>query len=246
MVVATCSNLDSMRRAHVLGLALAVVFVACGASEPRRPSSSASIDAVADRLMQQAREIEPSVSAELVALASENRAELAGFEHRFKSRDSLLRKIRLRLGEQDRPRLEDVVIDDALRYTIRVDDEPAGHYRDTVRAVLAALEHDGHTVVKVKNYWPRGDNYSGINSVLRASTGLEWELQFHTSQSLVTQREGHPLYEEMRNASTPPERKRELFDALTAPWESVPIPEGVLEEHALHRVETIIRRDPPH
>jgi len=236
-----------MRRAHLLGLAVAVVFAACGASVPGPGpgEDEVRIEAFADRLMSDARALEPSVSARLRTLADAAGGELAGFEHRLKSRESLLRKIRLRLAEQARPRLQDVVIDDALRYTIRVDDEPSGHYRETVHDVLVALERDGNVVIKVKNYWPRGDNYSGVNSVLRAPSGLDWELQFHTSASLATQREGHPLYEEMRRQTTTSARKRQLFDALSKPWESVPIPAGVLEEHALHAVETIIRRDPP-
>ena len=44
--------------------------------------------------------------------------------------------------------------------------------------------------------------------------GLPWELQFHTSASLVAQKEGRPFYEEMRKVETPPARKRALFDKL--------------------------------
>src|SRR5690606_2590316 len=104
---------------------------------------------------------------------------------------------------------------------------------------------EGHEVLEVKNYWPRGDNYSGVNSVLRAPTGLPWELQFHTPASAREQRRGHPLYEELRLPETPVARKRELFRALAAPWEEIDIPEGVLEAGSLHPKDAVIRRDPP-
>jgi len=56
---------------------------------------------------------------------------------------------------------------------------------EAIRATFKGLEAAGHKVIKVKNYWPRGDNYSGVNSVLETSDGLEWELQFHTAESFM-------------------------------------------------------------
>ncbi len=40
---------------------------------------------------------------------------------------------------------------------------------------LVRLERSGHSVQRVKNYWPADDNYSGINSILKAPDGLEWD-----------------------------------------------------------------------
>ena len=253
-----------MRRAWALYLSVAVVFCACGpgaAPGPIPPAKTTAvvppdaatsrsrtdleIEVLADGLLAKARALEPSVSPRLRELAADANGQLVGFEHRFKTRESTIRKIRQRLAGKPGLPVREVVIDDALRYTIRVDDEPAGHYNRTGRDVLSALESDGHVVVRVKNYWPKGDNYSGVNSVLRGPSGLEWELQFHTSASLATQQEGRPLYEEMRLTATPAARKLELFQLLTAPWESVQIPAGVLDEQSLHEREKIIRRDPP-
>ena len=71
---------------------------------------------------------------------------------------------------------------------------------------LQQLEQFGYSVVRLKNYWPRNDNYSGVNGVLTTPEGIEWELQFHTSASLNTQDATHAWYEEFRRANTPIER----------------------------------------
>jgi hypothetical protein len=209
------------------------------------PTSPDQVERVADRLMARAREHEPAVSALLGRLAGQLGGRLAGFEHRLKSRASLVRKMRKLLHDNPAWTAADLEINDALRYTIEVGDAPPGQHARAIRAALVALEAAGHRVTQVKNYWPRGDNYSGVNSVLLAPDGLEWELQFHTPDSFRTKMRDHLLYEELREVSTPRPRKRLLYDQLSAPWESVPIPERILEPMALHRSEEIILRPPP-
>jgi hypothetical protein len=209
------------------------------------PASPDEVERVADRLMARARAHEPAVSALLGRLAAEVGGRLAGFEHRLKTRASLLRKMRKLLHDHPAWTAADVVINDALRYTIEVGDAPPGQHARAIRTALAALESAGHRVTQVKNYWPRGDNYSGVNSVLIAPDGLEWELQFHTPESFATKMRDYHLYEELREETTPRPRKRLLYDRLSAPWESVPIPQHILEPMALHRSEEIILRPPP-
>ena len=216
-------------------------------SEAARAAAASAGDPVATRASgyrRSAEELEPQVTPRLQELASQVKGQLVGLEHRFKSESSLARKIKLRMHEKSLP-LADVVIDDALRYTIQVEDTPSGHYGESVRDTLAALEKQGHEVVDVKNYWSRGDSYSGINSVLKAPSGLLWELQFHTAKSLETRNQYHPMYSEMRKVDTPLARKRELFDAMTAPWRDIPIPKDVLREKSLHERERIIKYPPP-
>ena len=205
----------------------------------------AAIQQLADRYMARAAANEPEVSRILQELAAQQGGTMAGFEHRLKKRDSLLRKIRSRLADSPDTPVSEIVIDDALRYTLQVDDQPAGRHGEAIRATFAALEAAGHKVDRVKNYWPRGDNYSGVNTVLLAPDGLPWELQFHTADSFRVKQETHELYEEMREDATPAERKRELFRQLAAPWEHVAIPEGLLTPNSLHPSEDIIRHDPP-
>jgi len=221
----------------VVGLAL-LLLSACS-------STTQSRESYADELLAQAKAAEPTVTARLRGLAKANTAELIKLEYRLKSRSSLLRKI----GkiQHDNPGLpvRDVVIDDALRYTMKVADDPPGHYVAVARKTLAAFEQAGHTVVLVKNYWPDGDGYSGLNCILNDRDGLRWELQFHTAASLQANRDNRPLYEESRRVDTPMERKRELFDQMAARWQQVPIPTGVLSEAAVHSTARVIHRPRP-
>jgi hypothetical protein len=212
---------------------------------PSAGETDAVLESRARELLDRAREIEPEVTATLIRLAGEAGGEMLGLEHRFKTLESSLRKLRLMLTEDPSLTAEEVTIQDALRYTMRVDDEPAGNYVRTVAGTLDALEAQGHAVLVVKNYWPDGDNYSGVNTVLEAPSGLPWELQFHTTDSYRVQHETRVAYEELRLVSTPPERKRALFDEMTRTWDTVPIPTGVLLPQNLHEREEIRDRARP-
>lgn len=157
----------------------------------------------------------------------------------------MLRKVKaIRYGKPSLP-VEDVVITDALRYTLRVEDSPPGLHNRTAAKVLALFEAEGHSVELVKNYWPNGDNYSGVNCVLRTPAGLRWELQFHTAGSLKTNLANRDAYEELRRVNTALERKRDLFDTMSARWARVPIPAGILTPRSLHAREKIIQRPRP-
>ena len=253
----------AMRRRPAALVPLLAIALACSGSAAERrdtppppapaidaaPVSSAPTDSeiarLADELMVRAAAHEPKVSAILQSIAASLGGTMAGFQHRLKKRDSTIRKIRTQLARDPDGGLAKVVIDDALRYTLQVEDTPAGNHATAIRAAFTALEEAGHKVLKVKNYWPRGDNYSGVNAVLEAPDGLLWELQFHTAASYRVKDETHVLYEEMRLDTTPVERKRVLYQQLAAPWETVPIPKDMLTPGALHPVQEIIQRPPP-
>ena len=249
-----------------LAVALAVLLAACAGGSSRtadhtpppppvaapdagataaRPDREAEIEKLADDLMARAAHHEPEVSRLLQEIAGKVGGQMAGFEFRLKKRDSLLRKIHTVLAGDPSMQVSGVVINDALRYTLQVEDSPAGKHAKAIRQALTALEAAGHKVVKVKNYWPKGDNYSGVNTVLEAPDGLQWELQFHTAESFRIQHRDHELYEEMRKDDTPVEARRELYKKLAAPWEKVPIPKDMLVPKALHPAEEIIQRPPP-
>jgi hypothetical protein len=249
-----------------LAVALALVLAACaggsgkGEQTPPPPPPAATPDAgatavehdrdadiekLADDLMARAAAHEPAVSRLLQDLAAKVGGQMAGFEFRLKKRDSLLRKIHTVLNGDPSLAVSAVVINDALRYTLQVEDRPPGRHAEAIRTALTALEAAGHKVLKVKNYWPKGDNYSGVNSVLQTTDGLQWELQFHTAESFRIQHRDHDLYEEMRKDDTPVETRRELYKKLAAPWEKVPIPKDMLTPRALHPSEEIIQRPPP-
>ncbi len=211
------------------------------APEPKekRAPKKAAVEARVAELLAAARAQEPAVSTLLKKVAAANAGSLVGFEHRLKTRRSLTRKIRLILSEGGAKTPAKVTINDALRYTLQVPDTPAGRYLSTIKTTLARLSKLGHRVVKLKNYWPRGDNYSGVNSVLITPRKLRWELQFHTPRSYQAQKATRPQYERLRLRATPLHEKRKLFDAMATIWDSVPIPQGALTPGALHPAATI-------
>jgi len=214
--------------------------------EPQTTQADAGeTEAYAEALMAAALKIEPDLSPVLESLAKSAGGEMWGFKYRFKSKKSLLRKINKLLIENPGKVVEDIRINDALRYTILIDDDPKGNYTDTLYRALEKLEALGHRVEQVKNYWPTGDNYSGVNCVLITDSGLLWELQFHTRQSKTTNNENRAMYEELRLVTTPLKRKKVLFQKMTEAWDSVSIPSSVLEDKSLHEKEAIITRGSP-
>jgi hypothetical protein len=139
----------------------------------------------------------------------------------------------------------DVPIRDTLRYTMQFGDQPGGHHTYSVAYVLATLEELGHTVLTVKNYWPPGDDYSGVNTIVEAPNGLAWELQFHTPGSFELKMSSHVIYEQVRQPGVPIETRRSLYFQVAEEWETIPIPAGILEPGTLHTLEEIILRPSP-
>lgn len=213
-------------------------------AKPAAPTSVDPFERRAAWFIARARANEPQLTPLLLQIAKATGAEMYKLDFRLKTKASAERKIRKLAGQHSlAPAL--VKLDDALRYTLRVDDVPPGRYIETVKAALTQLESHGHQVVLLKNYWPTDDNYSGINGVLKAPDGLEWELQFHTSESIRAQGKTRPMYERMRRQDTPLDRQRQLFDDMTAIWAAVPVPHGVLVQGALHPASEIRHRPRP-
>lgn len=193
----------------------------------------------ADVLHELAKAHEPALTQALQSLTRSQQARLHGLSHRFKTTDSLARKIQTRMDAGQATRPDQVDIEDALRYTILIEDDPKGHYDSVARHVLESLEALGHEVKLVKNYWPRGDTYAGLNCVLAFADGFPWELQFHTIGSLAAIQEGHGLYEVLRLPGTPRGEKQRLFDKLTTRWDWVLVPEGILVPGSVHPKEVL-------
>ncbi len=226
-------------RSHLLVVTLVGLLVSACASAP---DAAVDVPSRVGFFLAEARAVEPSVTALLTEITDRRGGDLAGREHRFKTRASLERKIAGMLRDDPALAPDEMVIDDALRYTVRVEDEPAGHHVRVIREVLAALVGRGHRVLEVKNYWPGGDSYSGVNSILRAPGGLLFELQFHTAASFAVKSQTHARYEAYRRPETSAAEKRRLFAEMAAPWFSVPIPAGILRDGALHSQDQIILR----
>ena len=240
---------------RILLIYLALAFSGC-ASGPAHEETQAVDTAIsaagpsdvsqyADELLELSTEAELWVTPTLLYLADYYDGEMPGLEFRFKSRESTIRKLESRMRRDDLDNPRDVNIRDALRYTMRFTDQPAGHHDDSVAAVLALMENTGHQILTVKNYWPRGDDYSGINTTLRAPNGLAWELQFHTLASFDLKMSSHLIYEQVRSPDASIELRRNLYDDVTKQWDAVPVPADILEPGSLHPMEQIILRPRP-
>lgn len=223
------------------------------ASAPAPSASTATAPLSVEQALEQraasfidrAARLEPNITPLLTELAERFHGEMYKLEYRLKTPKSTLRKLRkLHAGNPDLA-IEALSIDDSLRYTMKLADQPPGRYVEAVTAVLAALGEAGFEVVTVKNYWPKGDGYSGINTALRDASGLQWELQFHTPASIRAQLATRAQYEELRKVATPVKRKRELFDTMAQTWDAVPLPREVLVPGKIHDREQILQRPRP-
>jgi hypothetical protein len=209
------------------------------------PAPDHSVADYADELMEKAIDAESWITPALTYLAELQQGEMLGLEFRLKSRESTIRKIETRMVERGYDKPRDVPIRDTLRYTMQFGDQPSGHHNQSVAYVLATMEGLGHTLITVKNYWPRGDDYSGINTILQAPNGLAWELQFHTPDSFELKMSSHEIYEQVREPGVSIETRRSLFIQVADEWNLVPVPAGVLEPGSLHFLEELILRPSP-
>lgn len=227
----------------------AVSLLGCAGKTPtaQRPSTDErELTAQVSKLRSAAALHEGTVTPLLQRVAKAHGGSLYGLEHRKKTTRSITRKLRLiRSKKRPTPAFANIVLNDTLRYTMVVADQPPGRYVNAIRVTLAELARQGHEPLVLKNYWPPGDNYSGVNCVLTTREGFHWELQFHTPSSLRTQKATRAQYEELRRRATPRPRKQALFDAMAGLWERVPLPRRILEPGALHRRARIIRLPRP-
>lgn len=167
----------------------------------------------ASQMIEQAKINEPKVTKKLEALASDNQSELKGLEYKFKSEESLSRKLS-DLVRQSSLNIEQVSgsVKDVLRYTAVTD---KSSFVDSIKNMLRSLKQGGYEKIAVKNTFKKGAIYKGINTVFKSPTGQKFELQFHTHESFhVKQIENHTLYEEARLNSTTNARRKELIDLM--------------------------------
>ena len=166
--------------------------------ETGRGIASAEVTAKAGSVLAKAAAAEPALTRTVQGTAEQLGGKMEGLAHRLKTPDSLARKIAADMQELGLTADEAAArVADAVRYTATFPPEKlvAG-----AEAVLAKLQKDGCTIVKLKNTWldPRSA-YKGVNVQLRDKEGQIFELQFHTPESFVAkEEETHAIYEKMR------------------------------------------------
>jgi hypothetical protein len=133
---------------------------------------------------------------------------LAGLDHMLKGEDRLKEKIADYVrapGVTVRGAMDKVP--DAVRFTC--EHEPS-RYADGVLADVDQLKSEGFELLKLKNLW-HADQYKGVNSQWRRlDTGLRFEVQFHTPESLEAKELTHQAYERIRSNTASPAEEREI------------------------------------
>ncbi len=121
---------------------------------------------------------------------------LAGLDHMLKGEDRLKEKIAAATeapGVTVREAID--LVPDAVRFTLNYDAE---RYSDGVLADVDRLKAEGFELIKLKNLW-HAEQYKGVNSQWRKpDTGLRFEMQFHTPESLEAKELTHEAYERIR------------------------------------------------
>jgi hypothetical protein len=104
-------------------------------------------------------------------------------ERRVKSMPSLAAKILRRrdLGTYGAA----ASISDALAYYVVFDSQV---FESRYRAMLMALERQGHRTVGERLYWTESNRYKGNQARLMSRNGMPFEIQFHTPASLKAKR----------------------------------------------------------
>jgi hypothetical protein len=186
----------------------------------------------------QAREViagvqdaEKDLTTDMQAAQRENAsgAWLAGMEHRLKSEDRLKEKIAdlmTRSAPDATPAELMRDIPDTIRYTFCTNLE---NYRDAFSDIKERLEARGYEMRYSENHWT-DSQYKGINTRWVTSTGGQFEVQFHTPESLhAKQNITHVSYERLRNPLTSDEERSELraFQQDVCSW--IPVPEGAAD-----------------
>jgi hypothetical protein len=129
---------------------------------------------------------------------------LAGLNHMLKGEDRLKEKIADELAAPGLSVREALAkVSDAVRYTFTYSPQ---RYADGIQADVARLKTEGFELIKLKNLWTN-EQYKGVNSQWRRpETGLRFEVQFHTQESLEAKELTHGAYERIRDSVTPSER----------------------------------------
>jgi len=186
---------------------------------------SAEATKVASQVANKVAEFEPDITSKIKNIAEQVGGTMQGLQHRLKTEESLARKIEADAKDYDGDyEKAGQKVSDAVRYTMTLDSD---NYTSGVTKTLDSLRDEGLQVSRVKNFWQKGDDYQGINAKVKHPAGFEFELQFHTPQSLEMKERVHGLYEERRTSSDP-KRQYKLYSRTARLVNRLVAPAGIL------------------
>lgn len=169
------------------------------------------VKAAAGRKVAQAKRAAPAVSKAVTAAVTANGGTLARTGTQLKGAESMERKIADDVVEKgSSAEVAAARIRDSLRYTAVL---PTDGYWAAGTRIGDALKAAGYEQTRADTQgWGPNRNYMGRNEVFgfRGPDGVEFEVQFHTAESLHAAERNHDLYNLARRADTPQEAKDEL------------------------------------
>jgi hypothetical protein len=193
------------------------------------------LETAVDSIMKRACALECIVTPLLQDLVTQVNARVEGLDYRFKTRESLLRKLKCRLHRLLAnnlnmplfiPRVADILheVDDTLRYTVVGETADYTNITTFITSSLKTKLGD----ISIYNFWSNGSTYYGANTFVNAvDAKFTFELQFHTSESwAVKQNKAHIFYEIYRECSDikRTDVKLQIYRLMKEAWSSVPIP----------------------
>src|SRR5262249_24593913 len=122
---------------------------------------------------------------------------LVGLEHMLKGEDRLKEKIADEMSAKSWLTVRQArdTDGDSVRFTLAYAPD---RYAEGVRTDVERLKAEGFELIQLKNLWA-SDQYKGVNSQWsRRETGLRFEVQFHTAESLAAKELTHKAYERIR------------------------------------------------
>jgi len=186
--------------AHSKGMTFKEYVESCGKITQLDEATQLIVNQCAQHVFEVAKTSEPIISQMMRSLET-NGARLEGFANRFKSEESIARKISNSLyGDFSEANIQSSaqMINDSLRYTLIL---PDGNYKSMMIEKLSILKKQGYEINEINNKW--GDPiYQGLNVSLTSPDGVNLELQFHTEASFsVKEKLNHQFYEIFRSAN---------------------------------------------
>ena len=201
----------------------------------------------AKNLLKQAVKNEPNITEDLQKIALEVAAEIVGLEHKFKTEDSLTKKLAknsqkslqyLSAKHNLKPQTIGKTVsrlaqqnNDALRYTFLL---PIETYTFDFKQTLTKLKEMNYEI-PIKDIWNAWKNigtifdkgYRGINVTIISSQGQIFELQFHTKESFRLKMKIHKLYKTAVLPKISAEKKEKIVRIMIELAKNISVPKGV-------------------
>lgn len=169
---------------------------------------------IARKKLNEIKSVEPKVTKDILDSTSDL-ANMYGLEHRVKSEESLAGKI----GSKSKKNgvsynTAAKNIDDIMRYTVVVNDDAYGRDYETI---VKRFKQKGYDEIERKNYFIDFSNGKSMHKGLQCvyTDGKHnFEVQYQTVANQAAKNLRTPLYEEIRKANVPLERRIEIMDQM--------------------------------